>query len=241
MTILYIIISIALLIFILSKIRYNKPLSKKFEIPIERKEYFDKVALKMAEPPEIVYGVDPLQDERIQGRKIGRLQTALIQQKLFVPDDAGDFFYFKEMNGYQIGVTAKWVLKYLQYQIENNKHQACINGAEVIVENVNNGLRNLDYALLEKAGNIKFGKAYKKANGIAKENLAFSIHLVSHKEIKLLLKNNTIIIKNIATRQFEKNVSYCETREYHGMMCGGDYFQLFIGDTLIYKAHTLFY
>jgi hypothetical protein len=241
MTAIYIIIFIAFVLFILSKIPY-KLFTTKNKIPIpENKAYFDKVALKMEEPPEIVYGVDPLQDERIQGRKIGRLQTALIQQKLFVPDHADEFFYFKEMNGYQIGVTAKWVLKYLQYQIENNKHQACINGAEVIAENVNNGLRNLDYALLEKAGNIKFGKAYKKANGIAKENLAFSIHLVSHKEIKLLLKNNTIIIKNIDTGQFEKNVSYCETREYHGMMCGGDYFQLFIGDTLIYKAHTLFY
>ena len=241
MTAVYISIIIGLVLFILVKSRYKKPLPEKYVISPERQAYLDAVALKLKEPPEIVYGVDPLRNERIQRMHIGIFQTAMIQQKLLVPDDIDDFFYFKEMNGYQIGVTVKWAIKFLNFRIENSKFESNTNGDKIIIENLNKGLRKLDYELLETAGNSKYNEKYKKANNLPVKEKLFSIHFILPWEIKKLLRNESIVVKNIATGEFENYVSYCETKEHLGPFAGGDYFQLFIADTLIYKVQTLFY
>ncbi len=240
MTVFYIIIFIAFILFVLSKITYTT-FSPKNKIPTpEHQAYFDAVHAKLEEPPEIIYGIDCLENERIPNWNTGRFQTALIEKNLFIPKDSNDFFYFEEMNGYQIGVTIQLVQKYFDNRNKDLIYKHFVNGDIILAEHISNGLRNYDYDLLVKAGNLKFDDIYRKNNGLSLKEEIFSINFISRKQLRLLLKYEKLSVKNIATNQFEKTVSYCEIRENHIPLVGGDFFQIFIGDTLIYRVQTLY-
>lgn len=246
MTVIYIIIFIAFVLFILNKIPRKSSLPKNktptaaLSSTTEQQAYIAAVRAKLAEPPEIIYGIDCLENERITNMEPGRFQTATIERNLYIPKDENNFFYFYEAEGYQIGTTIRCLSHYLELSNENLKNQNRRNGNIVLIETINNGLRNLDYSLLEAAGNLKFDENYKKANKISLKENAFSIVFSTYNVIKIMLKNECLSVKNISTNEFEKTIGCNGVRENHIPTVGGEYFQLFIGDTLVYNKQTVF-
>ncbi len=190
---------------------------------------------------QIIPNIDPLKSDSLPNLGMGKFQTPLLQQPLDSPTNANDFYSFKTMNSYELGVDANWLIKYLERRNEEIENVKYINGNAVIIESIEAGERCYNYEKLILNGNNKFGFFYKLARGLLEKDSAFSIMLFSHNNILQLLKNEMLMVKHTGSQQLLKEVSYCLYKELTGSLCGSEHFRIYAGEVIIYDKITKFY
>jgi len=126
---------------------------------------------------QIILNVDPLKSDELPSLGLGIFQSLPITRRLPVPILAGDFYCFKTMNGFELGVDANWLIEFLQSRITETDNQLLINGKQVIIESLKAGDRWYNVDQLTIRGNAKFGFFYKLAREIPANETTFWLSL----------------------------------------------------------------
>ena len=185
---------------------------------------------------KILENIDPLIGEELPNLGIGVFQSQMLMHP--ITTHTNNFYSFKTMNGFEMGVDADWLLKWLEINRKQTKNKKILNGHAILKDSILRGSRCFDYEKLEKLGETKFGFFYKISRGIPIRNSLFSIWFFHHKHIMQLLQNNLLIVKESSTKRFLTSINYCLYKDFPASFCGMECFRLYANDTIIYN-HVL--
>lgn len=187
-------------------------------------------------PIKILENIDPLIGEELPNLGIGVFQSQMLMHP--ITTHTNNFYSFKTMNGFEMGVDADWLLKWLEINRKQTKNEKILNGHAILKDSILRGSRCFDYEKLVQLGEIKFGFFYKSFRGIPSKKSLFSIWLFHHNHIIQLLQKNLLLVRKSSTQRFLTSINYCLHKDFPASFCGMECFRLYANDTIIYN-HVL--
>ena len=180
------------------------------------------------EPAEIIYNADYLRDETINTAR-GHVQSAVLMQKLHVPEIPHDFFVLNRAGHFEIGVHQQWLYDWLEIRNIKPCLESFRNGNTLIKESIANGSRSVNYEQLKAKGLCRYGEGN------------FSVGLLHQAMILSNFKQGNLIIRNTITDTFETTVNYCEYEGPKIPWPTGKYLRLYIREDKVFEYQTFFY